>query len=485
MASDKFRRQLRQESEQWQTDGIISAEQRQQLATRYQFDRLDLAARDRFIFVVIGIGSVLLGLGVITFVAANWQVIPRVFKLLLLLTLMVGTQVGGFYLWRSPNAELPNSESPRRPRQRFGEGLLLLGSIILGANMALTGQMFHISGSSTDLCIIWGLAVLAMAYALRLTSMGVLAFLITGLGYWIGTIGWWENPASDSVQWVIDQMPLVIGVAFMPLAYWCRSRWLFGLGAFALSSSLYTVGGQLAERLASYYSALGIWLVLSSILPIALLWSYDDRLGSRVMPDTSRFRNITRVLAALGLMLLVYVLSFHYAWDTWNTQRNPPQWSEAVPWLLNPSLMVFTGLTLVQWIALARRPVRSGVARSGWRLSQTDGGMAVFLVVIAGLTFWHWGVAPIQVVATFLANVMMFLLAIALMRDGLARGKRYDFWGGLGLITLQIASRLLEYETALLLKSLVFLGCGIGVMVIGLWFERYVRTLRTTSEEES
>lgn len=69
------------------------------------------------------------------------------------------------------------------------------------------------------------------------------------------------------------------------------------------------------------------------------------------------------------------------------------------------------------------------------------------------------------------------------MRDGLADGQRRIFWSGLALVTLQILSRLLEYETALLLKSVVFLLCGVGVMVIGLWFERYVRTLRIASED--
>jgi uncharacterized membrane protein len=109
--------------------------------------------------------------------------------------------------------------------------------------------------------------------------------------------------------------------------------------------------------------------------------------------------------------------------------------------------------------------------------------MLVFLGVIAALTFWHWTVAPIGAIATFLANVLLFLLAVALMRDGLAEGQRRSFWSGITLVALQILSRLLEYETALLLKSLVFVLCGVGVIVIGLWFERYVRTLRTAPED--
>jgi uncharacterized membrane protein len=102
MASDKFRRQLRQEAEQWRREGLIDGTQWQQLTERYHFDRLDRAARDRFIIVVMGLGSVLLGLSVITFVAANWQAIPREAKLLLLLAVFVIVNTAGFYLWQQP-----------------------------------------------------------------------------------------------------------------------------------------------------------------------------------------------------------------------------------------------------------------------------------------------------------------------------------------------------------------------------------------------
>jgi uncharacterized membrane protein len=476
MASDKFRRQLRQEAEQWRREGLIDGTQWQQLTERYHFDRLDRAARDRFIIVVMGLGSVLLGLSVITFVAANWQAIPREAKLLLLLAVFVIVNAAGFYLWQQPgNDSLGTAE---RWQHRLGQGLLLLGALTLGANMALTGQMFHISGSTTDLLIIWGLAVLAMAYGLRLTSLGVLAIVLTGLGYWIGTVGWWDNPVS--VQPLVEQMPLVAGLGFVPLAYWCRSRWIFGLGAIAVATSLYVVTIRIAEVSALSQFSFGIWLSLCFLLPSALLWSYDDRLWQRFSPRFEvdpMFREIARGLALLGLVVVLYGLSFHYSWaDLFRGERQ-----QSIEWrFINPSLIFFMGVTVAQWIELARR-------RRGWGLSQTDGMMLLMLVTIAALVTWHWSIAPIMEMATFLANVLLFLLAIAFMRDGLARGERRLFWSGLTLVALQILSRLLEYDTALLLKSLAFLLCGIGVIGVGLWFERYVRTFRAVgaSEEDS
>jgi uncharacterized membrane protein len=494
MASDKFRQQLRQEVERWRSQGLISAEQSQQLAERYEFAKLDGVARDRFVLIVLGIGSVLLGLGVLTFVAANWQAVPRELKLLLLLTLFVGVNATGFSLWNQHLWNQPTlPDRQESGRQRLGQGLLLLGALILGANLALSGQMFHISGSSADLCIVWGLAVLGMAYGLRLTSLGALAILLVGIGYWTGLSGWdWNNPPSDSVRWVMHHMPLIAGLSFIPLAYWCRSKWVFGLGAIASLSALLVLLSQFSETFPSSFNFYGIWLVLIFTLPTAIFWSYDDRLWqqlfSRFTPEsplnseTHYFRSIAQGLALLCLMVVIYGLSFHYAWEDNRVAPRTVQSGELMtaelPFLLNPSLLFFVGLTIVQWIYLAR-PRR--LAR--WSLRQSDGMMLVFLGVIAALTFWHWTIAPISAIATLLSNVLLFLLAVVLMRDGLAEGQRRSFWSGLTLVALQILSRLLEYETALLLKSLVFVLCGVGVIVIGLWFERYVRTLRIAPED--
>jgi uncharacterized membrane protein len=488
MASDKFRRELRREMEGWRSQGIIDDQQAQQLAERYEFDRLEGMARDRFVMVVLGIGSVLLGLGVITFVAANWQVIPRELKLLLLLIWFVGVNALGFYFWKPSSEQLGDHPTARRStgRQRLGQGLLIFGALILGANIALTGQMFHIGGSSADLFMVWGLAVLGMAYGLRLTSLGVLAILLTTIGYWIGVSGWdWNQPPSDAIRWVVDYMPLIAGFALIPLAYWCRSRWVFGAAAIVTIGALQALLSDLAEMFASYFNSMGIWLAMVFILPVAILWSYDDRLWQRRASDLELpiFRPIARGVAVFYLMVLTYGASFHSAWSysrTWETRSADlgRLVTEGLPILLNPNLIFFGVLAIVQWVFLAR-PGRVG----RWGLSRENGMILGFLGVMGAMTFWHWSVSPIEVAATFIANGLLFLLAVALMRDGLAAGDRRIFWSGLTLVALQIFSRLLEYDTALLLKSLVFVLCGVGVIVIGLWFERYVRTLRVNPED--
>ncbi|NER81807.1 MAG: DUF2157 domain-containing protein, partial [Leptolyngbya sp. SIO1D8] len=80
MAPDAFRRKLQEEAQRWRSEGLISDEQFQQLAQQYQFADLDTAARDRFVMILLGLGSLLVGIGAITFVAANWQALSQTFK---------------------------------------------------------------------------------------------------------------------------------------------------------------------------------------------------------------------------------------------------------------------------------------------------------------------------------------------------------------------------------------------------------------------
>jgi len=208
MVSEKFRRQLRQEAEVWWQQGVIDATQYEQLALRYQFQALERDAKSRFVFILMGLGGILLGLGVITYVAANWQGWPRAVRVVLLLSLLIGVNTAGFYLWRRP---------PTQSGRTLGHGLLLLGALVLGANLALMSQMFHQSGNLYELFLVWGLGVLAMAYGLELVSLGLLALLLLTLGYQLGTLDWGGSmPSGCGRTMVTAGLPLSVSLAVWP-----------------------------------------------------------------------------------------------------------------------------------------------------------------------------------------------------------------------------------------------------------------------------
>ena len=198
MIIDSFRAKLRKEAEIWRDEGIIQNSQYEKLSERYQFDSLDNVAQDRFIFILIGVGCILVGLGAITFVAANWQSWSREVKLILLLSLFFATNIIGFFLWREPVFD--NAGKKRRQRKRiFGHGLLLLGALLLGANMGFMAQTFHMSGADYELYLFWGIGVLVMAYGLRLASLGVFSFVLISFGYWMGLGNLWNSSGEFSL----------------------------------------------------------------------------------------------------------------------------------------------------------------------------------------------------------------------------------------------------------------------------------------------
>jgi uncharacterized membrane protein len=468
MLSEKFRRELRQESEKWWSEGLIDAALYEKLSTRYQLDRLEQDASHRFIAILMGLGAILLGLGAITFVAANWQVWSRTFKVLLLLGCFVGVNAAGFYLWRRPTSQ-PG-------QQRLGHGLLLLGALLLGANMGLMSQMFHQSGELYELLLIWGLGVAAMAYSLRLTSQAVLAMLLIGAGYLGGWVSWSNWQEFSSSQAIVQHLPLLVSLVFVPLAYWCRSRVLFGLSAIAVAFAL-----VFNLRPLSLWSGAGFasgWIVaLAFVLPPALLWSYSDRLwqfsrslAASALPATPQpFQAIARSLALWFLSITFYCFSFRFWWSEWSDRSGSAMSSSSWDWQPLVDAIALSIVAGLGWLQLRHQ------LRQIFRVQEraiNSGTIAVLLVITAGLFLWHVEVGALPIFGTYGFNVMLFLLAVGLIRDGLALGGRLTFWGGMALLVLGIVTRMLEYNTDLLLKAIVFALCGVGIIAAGLWFER-------------
>jgi len=453
MASEKFRYQLRQEAQQWQEEGLIDPDLYGQLVTRYQLGELDSASRDRFIFIVLGVGFILLGLGVITFVAANWQTWSRSLKVVLLLSLFIATNCAGFYFWKSSD----NRQS------RLGQGLLLFGALTMGANIGLLSQMFHQTGSAYVLYLVWGLGVWAMAYGLRLTSLGFMSIVLIAIAY---SIGLFKNVIWNGADLglALQQMPLIIAFLFIPLAYYCPSPWIFGLSSVFIT---YALGINLGHYLdAADLSGKSFVIPLFLILIPALLWSYRDRLLFNNF--NLNFDFISRKLAIFCLGFFFYFCSFNF-WDSVDSIGSG-KFVDFAPWSSLIAPVIFTVFSIWAWWRL-------GVRRDNnlpWRLDRNSTYVAATLVFIFCLMCFNFAIAPIGIAGTIIFNLLLFALAIMLISQSVKEGQRFNFWLGILLVILQIFSRMFEYNTDLILKAIALFICGIAAIMAGLWFERYL-----------
>lgn len=456
MVSEKFRHQLRQEAEHWQEEGLIDGEIYAQLSRRYGFGELDTSSRNRFVAIFLVLGSILLGLAAITLVAANWQAWSRGIKAGLLLALFVGVNVGGFYLWRG---------SGESWQSRLGKGLLLLGALILGANLALMSQMFHRSGSVYHLLLVWALGVLAMAFSLRLTLLGILAAILMGLGYGGGIVVHLSSAESSGWGLAIAHFPLLASLLLLPLAYFCRSRWLFAIGAVLVMISLELNLPAFLPDLYRSSMAGGIIVAVGVILPAAILWSYPN------LSAAADFSPLARCMALFYLSWLLFWLSFNFWGESPSFSESDWHNVSGADWLVLLDFGLLGNWAIWSWWRLG-----FATDASSWRLDANSSGIGAILLLSGVLLWWQWAVGALGAIATVVFNFLLFFLAVGVVRQALAQGRRLGFWGGILLLGIQLAARMLEYETGLLLKAIVLFVCGVAVIAAGLWFERYLRS---------
>jgi uncharacterized membrane protein len=467
MTSPRFRRQLRQEAQDWQDRGLISAQQYQQLDQQYQLSQLEAIARNTFSFTLLALGASLLALAIATLVAANWQEIAPWNRLIILLGVMLGSSTAGFALWRS--GPLP----PAQPKQRrTGEALLLLGSFSLGPCLAQLSQNFHISGPDFVLPLLWALGALAMAYSLRLTSIGILAALLLHFSLWRGHQNY---PASDLLLYrMIENFSWLALLLLWPVAYRCRSQILFIFGAVGSVLALQT--SQISQG-----SFTGWLVALKTILPGLVFWWHADRPWNllagwqRAALAPVNFQALGRRLGVMYLAAILYFQGSGAGWLDWGAYPKPEQ-LPGVPEVTPDVWGSLLGLGAIALIHLALHGVAWSKAP---RISLSSGVMLAMLVLVSGAMGFHRAIAPIGFWGPTLCNILLAVLALGCLRASIESGDRAPFWYGLVVLTLQILTRTLEWNGDLVFKALVFGLCGVGVILAGLWFERYSQRVST------
>ena len=480
MSTENFRRQLRAESERWWREGLIDAQLYEQLATRYQFEHIEAATGNRFISILIGLGGILLGLGAITLVAANWQDWSRTLRMVVIFGAFIGVNTTGFYLWRRP-ASKPGF-------QRLGLSLLLPGALLMGANIGLMSQIYHQSGSVSALYLVWGLGVLAMAYSLRLTPLGVLSWVLIGLSYREALFGSWFARGVDESAWIEllqTYLPVLVTPLYLPLAHWCRSRVLYGFWGIASTVMLLVANGSLVHWHAATFAYVGM-------LPAVILWVYHARfwkwpsdhmarlvaersplhkqLSTDGMP-TDVFQPIGRSLAIWFVSIGAYIYSFEWFWKRSGT------YDGGASSVSKSYLLLLIGLSAIALYGLWQYFIRS--RQSSERTSEPKAlwmKTPVYFVVVTliGLSafFQFHGAGNIWPLWLVLTNSILFFIGFAMLHDGMLMGVRHRFWGGMGIVVLGLWTRMFEYDTDLLLKAAVLAACGVAVIAAGLWFEK-------------
>jgi uncharacterized membrane protein len=302
-----------------------------------------------------------------------------------------------------------------------------------------------------------------MAYSLRLTFLGILAIILVTIGYGLGVPEIFRWREFNGFRLVIQQMPLLAGVALIPLAYWCRSRWLFGLAVILAVVSLeISLTQQLLKFVYVSTPFTAFSAAVACVLPPGLLWAYRGSLWKQ----SDEFDGIARSLALSFLGILFYWFSFNFSWQgTLENVKSELVWWDFLSFL---DAFLYSVVAIWAWINLGRQS-----NCPYWRISLPSTLIAISLLITGVLVWWHLGITSISAVTVIAFNVLLFALSLGLLRYGTTKGKRGSFWGGVVLLALQIFTRMVEYDTGLVAKAVVLFATGMAIIIGGIWFERF------------
>ena len=425
--STKFRAALRNELAIWIQKGIVTEETAKQLSSAYELDNLKHESTRLLSAVIFTIGSLLLGGGLISFVAANWEVIPTPIKLALLFSALLGLHTIGFWLWHSKNW------------RRLGHALIFCGCLVFGANIGLVAQIFHISSNWYGGFGAWALGSLVMAWAVRSWIIGVLA-LGTSFIWFLG----FQSDHDPSASFY----PLILAITLLPLAWIIRSRLLYAGTLLGIIIAACVLAG---------YQGSGRQLLFTMAAGGMFMWTLGEL--HRASEWRMAFANITGGLGLGLLAIAAYVWSFHYLWDAMVFGPMRSLWA-----FLFVSLSIACSLLMWGRARQTQRLLTAGVLLAGGILCASS------LLSGAGANISNG-----EFLFTVTTNLAALILAAIIIGVGLIDERRLAFWLGSLYLVLLILSRFLEYETSLLVKSAAFLACGVAVIIAGISYEKYLR----------
>ncbi len=220
--------------------GLIDASQRQRIVETLNLR--EEPGRMLTIFSVLGALLIVAGIGLL--ISSNWDDIPSWLKIAVGLGLMLSAWAVGYRL-REGRAGVPGNWP------RVGEALYLVGAGLWLGNIALVGQIYHLSSREPNALLLWLVGIAALPWILRSKALFVLSLI--ALFVWLGA----EVNSAEGLlggEWRQSQLLLYHLVGLVLLA------WGHGLrgGPWKAFSTAAEKTGLLAFFLAAYPFCWGI-----------------------------------------------------------------------------------------------------------------------------------------------------------------------------------------------------------------------------------
>lgn len=212
-----YKDRVKQDLERWIAGGLVPADNRAAiLETIPDARRLDAATSLAYV------GALMLGIAIIAFVSANWDVTPKLVRFAILIAAFLG--FAGLGAWAT-----------KRERPILSNIALMLAALVFAASIGLTGQIFDIAGDPKAASYGAGLAAFALALAGRSTGAATVGLVFIALGDFADR-QWFSGVESDA-PWMLVYAPLGAFLALRwgsaPLAHVSALAIIYCFGWFA------------------------------------------------------------------------------------------------------------------------------------------------------------------------------------------------------------------------------------------------------------
>ncbi|NOQ80444.1 MAG: DUF2157 domain-containing protein [Gammaproteobacteria bacterium] len=444
MNNKQFYKKLQEKLPHWKMQGWLDDVSAQSILNDAYSDANNSSSKSHKISLILGImGVMLLAVGVISFIAANWQGMSKIMKLSLLFSSMTAAYLAS--VWALSEQKYP----------ALGQAFLLLGVLLFGNNIMLIAQIYHIDSHYPNAILLWAAGALITALIMKSEVVLITSILLSVL--WSGMeifdfsrIHWqWLLFCSVcSVLTIRQGFHLAAHIMIVSFFVWL----LFSFYSFAR----YTSVGYLVQT-----------YLLSGVLIFML---------AEMMRNRQYIRYFTELLSRYALIfsaVFLYVLSFP------ELDFDASFYSGYIADELYPQLnvviiqLMLMGLFLVSSI----RHFMANEKSQPIKWLSVLWSLFLVLCLLWNLFFYQ----EQQNIPVIIINVLLFLLVIGLIYSGLVEHKRFYVNLAFGLFTVTLLTRYFDTFWDLMDRSLFFIVGGLLLIIGGYWLEKKRRQLNRQS----
>jgi uncharacterized membrane protein len=310
--------------ERWTRQGLLSPES---AASIRAFESSQIREhRLRWpVLLALGCGVAALSAGVLLFVSAHWDDLSPAARMIVVLAMLMLFHAGGAFFHRRFHA--------------LAISLHAVGTAVLGAAIALTGQIFNLEEHWPAAILLWALGAM---------------------------LGWW----------ILEHWTQAIFVAILAPAWLAFEWWYFaGENEAAAAPALVFVfliatvylGGRPMEGVSPLRQAL-TWIGATTILPLGIALSFSSRPHSILNPWAA---GAAWILAVFLPLAAAFFLRVSLAWTV-----------AATLWAIGIALVVHGGIAGYAWDAIGAIGLAIWGMREG-RSERVNLGIAGFALTVA------------------------------------------------------------------------------------------------------